>query len=122
VRGYKEEGTITTAFDMTVLNDLDRFHLVIDASIAAAGRQRGRLFEATAETTSWSSTGSTSIATVRTCRKFATGSGPYEGHSAGPLSGQFRCAVALVLQTLQGKPTANAGKRRQHRFPKGCAP
>jgi len=30
VRGYKEEGTITTAFDMTVLNDLDRFHLAID--------------------------------------------------------------------------------------------
>ncbi len=30
VRGYKEEGTITTAFDMTVLNDLDRFDLVID--------------------------------------------------------------------------------------------
>lgn len=30
VRGYKEEGTITTAFDMTVLNDLDRFHLVHD--------------------------------------------------------------------------------------------
>jgi len=31
VRGYKEEGTITTYFDMTVLNDLDRFHLVQDA-------------------------------------------------------------------------------------------
>ncbi len=30
VRGYKEEGTITTPFDMTVLNDIDRFHLVID--------------------------------------------------------------------------------------------
>ncbi len=30
VRGYKEEGTITTAFDMTVRNDLDRFHLVMD--------------------------------------------------------------------------------------------
>ncbi len=30
VHGYKEEGTITTAFDMTVLNALDRFHLVID--------------------------------------------------------------------------------------------
>ena len=30
VRGYKEEGTITTIFDMTVLNDLDRFHLVQD--------------------------------------------------------------------------------------------
>jgi xylulose-5-phosphate/fructose-6-phosphate phosphoketolase len=31
VRGYKEEGTITTPFDMTVLNDLDRFHLAGDA-------------------------------------------------------------------------------------------
>jgi xylulose-5-phosphate/fructose-6-phosphate phosphoketolase len=31
VRGYKEEGTITTAFDMPVLNELDRFHLAIDA-------------------------------------------------------------------------------------------
>ncbi len=30
VRGYKEEGTVTTPFDMTVLNDLDRFHLVMD--------------------------------------------------------------------------------------------
>jgi xylulose-5-phosphate/fructose-6-phosphate phosphoketolase len=30
VRGYKEEGTITTAFDMTVLNDMDRFHLAMD--------------------------------------------------------------------------------------------
>jgi len=31
VRGYKEEGTITTPFDMTVLNDMDRYHLVMDA-------------------------------------------------------------------------------------------
>ena len=30
VRGYKEEGTISTPFDMTVMNDLDRFHLVGD--------------------------------------------------------------------------------------------
>lgn len=30
VRGYKEEGTITTTFDMVVLNDLDRYHLVQD--------------------------------------------------------------------------------------------
>ncbi|AFZ30337.1 phosphoketolase [Gloeocapsa sp. PCC 7428] len=30
VRGYKEEGTTTTPFDMVVLNDLDRFHLAID--------------------------------------------------------------------------------------------
>jgi xylulose-5-phosphate/fructose-6-phosphate phosphoketolase len=31
VRGYKEEGTITTPFDMAVLNDLDRYHLATDA-------------------------------------------------------------------------------------------
>ena len=47
VRGYKEEGTTTTPFDMVVLNDLDRFHLVRgrDRSAAAAGRPR-RLLQA----------------------------------------------------------------------------
>jgi len=30
VRGYKEEGTTTTPFDMTVMNDLDRYHLALD--------------------------------------------------------------------------------------------
>ena len=30
VRGYKEEGTTTTPFDMCVLNEIDRFHLAID--------------------------------------------------------------------------------------------
>jgi xylulose-5-phosphate/fructose-6-phosphate phosphoketolase len=30
VRGYKEEGTISTQFDMTVMNEIDRFHLVLD--------------------------------------------------------------------------------------------
>jgi xylulose-5-phosphate/fructose-6-phosphate phosphoketolase len=41
VRGYKEEGTITTPFDMTVLNDLDRFHLVMDVidRVAAVGEK-----------------------------------------------------------------------------------
>jgi xylulose-5-phosphate/fructose-6-phosphate phosphoketolase len=47
VRGYKEEGTTTTPFDMVMLNDLDRFHLVVDvidrvpglATQAAALRQ-----------------------------------------------------------------------------------
>jgi xylulose-5-phosphate/fructose-6-phosphate phosphoketolase len=48
VRGYKEEGTTTTPFDMVMLNDLDRFHLVMDvidrvpglAATAAPLRQR----------------------------------------------------------------------------------
>jgi len=55
VRGYKEEGTTTTPFDMTVLNDLDRFHLAGDViervprlrSVAAHQKQmlRNKLIE-----------------------------------------------------------------------------
>jgi xylulose-5-phosphate/fructose-6-phosphate phosphoketolase len=41
VRGYKEEGTITTAFDMTVLNDMDRFHLSMDAVNRLQAGSRG---------------------------------------------------------------------------------
>jgi len=37
VRGYKEEGTTTTPFDMTVLNDIDRFHLVNDVITRVPG-------------------------------------------------------------------------------------
>jgi xylulose-5-phosphate/fructose-6-phosphate phosphoketolase len=37
VRGYKEEGTTTTPFDMVMLNDLDRYHLVIDVIDRVAG-------------------------------------------------------------------------------------
>ncbi len=55
VRGYKEEGTTTTPFDMTVLNDLDRLHLAMDVidrvpklrSVAAHQKQhlRDKLIE-----------------------------------------------------------------------------
>jgi xylulose-5-phosphate/fructose-6-phosphate phosphoketolase len=40
VRGYKEEGTTTTPFDMVFLNDLDRFHLVIDVIDRVPGLAR----------------------------------------------------------------------------------
>ena len=47
VRGYKEEGTTTTPFDMVVMNDLDRFHLVEDViDRSAATRRSGRLLQA----------------------------------------------------------------------------
>src|SRR4051794_6064542 len=39
VRGYKEEGTTTTPFDMTVLNEVDRFHLAIDVIDRVPGLQ-----------------------------------------------------------------------------------
>ena len=55
VRGYKEEGTTTTPFDMVARNELDRFHLAIDvidrvprlAAIGAYAKQefRDRLIE-----------------------------------------------------------------------------
>jgi xylulose-5-phosphate/fructose-6-phosphate phosphoketolase len=45
VRGYKEEGTTTTPFDMAVLNDIDRFHLVRDVAerVPAVGPQAAYL-------------------------------------------------------------------------------
>jgi xylulose-5-phosphate/fructose-6-phosphate phosphoketolase len=63
VRGYKEEGTTTTPFDMAVMNDLDRYHLVQDvvdrlphfADRAAYIRQamRDRLIEHKAHVTTY---------------------------------------------------------------------
>jgi len=41
VRGYKEEGTTTTPFDMVMLNDLDRFHLVVDVLDRIPGLEPG---------------------------------------------------------------------------------
>ncbi|HMC42608.1 MAG TPA: hypothetical protein VKI20_06315, partial [Acidimicrobiales bacterium] len=45
VRGYKEEGTTTTPFDMVMLNDLDRFHLVMDVidRVPGLGRSEAAL-------------------------------------------------------------------------------
>ncbi|HEX6348964.1 MAG TPA: phosphoketolase family protein [Candidatus Dormibacteraeota bacterium] len=45
VRGYKEEGTTTTPFDMVMLNDLDRFHLVMDVidRVPGLGDRAGHL-------------------------------------------------------------------------------
>jgi xylulose-5-phosphate/fructose-6-phosphate phosphoketolase len=40
VRGYKEEGTTTTPFDMLVVNDMDRFHLVMDVIDRVPGLAR----------------------------------------------------------------------------------
>jgi xylulose-5-phosphate/fructose-6-phosphate phosphoketolase len=51
VRGYIEEGTTTTPFDMTMLNNLDRFHLVMDVIdrvpglVQRAGHLRQRMEE-----------------------------------------------------------------------------
>jgi xylulose-5-phosphate/fructose-6-phosphate phosphoketolase len=49
VRGYKEEGTITTTFDMTVLNDMDRFHLALDVINRLPETQAGAALKARLE-------------------------------------------------------------------------
>ncbi len=51
VRGYKEEGTTTTPFDMVMLNDLDRFHLVMDVidRVPGLGQQAARLRQSMAD-------------------------------------------------------------------------
>jgi xylulose-5-phosphate/fructose-6-phosphate phosphoketolase len=58
VRGYKEEGTTTTPFDMVMLNDLDRFHLAMDAldrlqQIPGRGRIRQELSDARLRARAW---------------------------------------------------------------------
>jgi hypothetical protein len=68
VRGYKEEGTTTTPFDMVVLNNLDRYQLALDA-VRRIPRFSDQLEKATARY--WTSM-------ERTCRKSVTGAGPRE--------------------------------------------
>ena len=58
VRGYKEEGTTTTPFDMVMLNDLDRFHLAMDAldrlpEVPGRGRVRQELADARLHARAW---------------------------------------------------------------------
>jgi xylulose-5-phosphate/fructose-6-phosphate phosphoketolase len=59
VRGYKEEGTTTTPFDMVMLNDLDRYHLVMDTIdrvpglAARAGHVRQEMVDARLRARAW---------------------------------------------------------------------
>ena len=59
VRGYKEEGTTTTPFDMVVMNDMDRFHLVMDVIdrvpglVSRAGELRQKMVDTRARHRAW---------------------------------------------------------------------
>ena len=77
VRGYKEEGTTTTPFDMVMLNDLDRFHLVIDVIDRVPGpRRRGpRTLRQEMVDRAAARRAPTPASTARTSRRSATGPG-----------------------------------------------
>ena len=91
MRGYKEEGTTTTPFDMVMLNDLDRFRLVIDVIDRVPG------LGATARpgcASRWPTRGrppaTTPASTARTRRRSAGG----PGRTTRPATGSARSAAS----------------------------
>ena len=108
VRGYKEEGTTTTPFDMVVRNDLDRYHLVDDVidrvpslgASAALRKQeiRDKLLEHTEHI----------ARSATTCPRSATGSGRTDRQPAKPArSGR---AEGTRPRSPGPEPVAQAGK------------
>ena len=76
VRGYREEGTTTTPFDMVVLNNLDRYQLALDA-IRRIPRFSDQVEKATARF--WTTMERHKLyiqPTATTCQRSATGAGP----------------------------------------------
>ena len=73
VRGYREEGTTTTPFDMCVLNHLDRFHLVADVidRVPKLGSRAAYAKQATSSST----TRHSSPGTEKTCPRLRAGDG-----------------------------------------------
>ncbi len=80
VRGYKEEGTTTTPFDMCVLNDLDRFHLVGDVIDRVPGLRARAAYAKQAIRDKLIEHRSTSPATATTCRRSSAGGGARRDH------------------------------------------
>ena len=78
VRGYKEEGTTTTPFDMVMLNDLDRFHLVMDVIDRAPGLATTAAHLRQAMEDGVSRLARIRASTATTIRRSATGPGPTE--------------------------------------------
>ena len=76
VRGYKEEGTTTTPFDMVMLNDLDRFHLVMDVIDRVPGWRRAPAGCASTWPTAACWPAPTRASTAKTIPRSASGRGP----------------------------------------------
>ena len=79
VRGYKENGTTTTPFDMVMLNDLDRFRLVIDVIDRVPSLGEAAVGVRAANGRAPPRGASTPASRARTCPRCATGPGRTEG-------------------------------------------
>ncbi len=82
VRGYKEEGTTTTPFDMAVRNDLDRFHLALDVleRVPHLAERYAHVVDALRDALIEHRHYITD--TAKTLSRFGIGPGPYERHDA----------------------------------------
>ena len=100
VRGYKEEGTTTTPFDMVMLNDLDRFHLVIDVIDRVPGLGSSAAACARRWSTPGSRPGSTPASTARTTRRSPAGAGAPRADR----SGRGLTAGAASWSSTPGRP------------------
>ena len=94
VRGYKEEGTTSTPFDMVMMNDLDRFHLVIDVidNVSTLGSRaallRQQMVDARAEARRYTRDHGDDIPSVRDWSWTATG-GPGPGLPGADTSADY---------------------------------
>jgi hypothetical protein len=119
VRGYKEEGTTTTPFDMVVLNDLDRFHLVSDVIDRVPGLRPGRAYVKQAMRDHLIEHKRTSSSAGRTCPKSATGPGPprvnrARAHAAAAgVHASTSAGVSVGAAAAAGAATITRRHRRQ---------
>ncbi len=98
VRGYKEEGTTTTPFDMCVLNNIDRFQLALDAITAcAAAGGAGRCGRAVVLRGDSAASSCMWLKTATICRRSRTGAGRRADYAhlkcggCGTVSAELRC-------------------------------
>ena len=104
VRGYREEGTTTTPFDMVVLNETSRFHLASRRSKRRAARSQRRRAHRRMSGSCSNAIAPTSASTSRTCPRFATGTGRQRKWPSNPVilcvnGGSSSLKVALYQLT-----------------------